>query len=110
MFFSSFGTEQILESAQACGFTIVEQEVRAQSNVEDPADPDNERYFLLVGAREEDMRSVCLDSGASWSFFLEVLATDCLVELFLCRSAVLEGDGSASALPRAKEESRDTLS
>ena len=85
MFFSSFGTEQILEIAQACGFTIVEQEVRAQGNVEDPADPDNERYFLLVGAREEDMRSVCL-------------------------SAVLEGDGSASALPRAKEESRDTLS
>lgn len=52
MFFSSFGTEQILEIVQSCGFTIVEQEVRAQGNVEDPTDPDNDTSFLWVLARK----------------------------------------------------------
>jgi cyclopropane fatty-acyl-phospholipid synthase-like methyltransferase len=52
MFFSSFGTEQILEIVKSCGFTIVDQEVRAQGNVKDLKDPDNDTSFLWVLARK----------------------------------------------------------
>jgi SAM-dependent methyltransferase len=52
MFFSSFGTEQILDIVKSCGFTIVDQEVRAQGNVKDLKDPDNDTSFLWVLARK----------------------------------------------------------
>jgi cyclopropane fatty-acyl-phospholipid synthase-like methyltransferase len=52
MFFSSFGTEQILDIVRSCGFTIVDQEVRAQGNVKDLKDPDNDTSFLWVLARK----------------------------------------------------------
>jgi cyclopropane fatty-acyl-phospholipid synthase-like methyltransferase len=52
MYFSSFGTEQILDIVRSCGFTIVDQEVRAQGNVEDPTDPDNDTSFLWILARK----------------------------------------------------------
>jgi cyclopropane fatty-acyl-phospholipid synthase-like methyltransferase len=52
MYFSSFGTEQILDIVKSCGFTIVEQEVRAQGNVDDPTDPDNDTSFLWILARK----------------------------------------------------------
>ena len=52
MFFSNFGVDQIIEIVKSCGFAIVEQEVRAQGNVEDPADPDNDTSFLWMLARK----------------------------------------------------------
>jgi SAM-dependent methyltransferase len=52
MFFSSFGTDQIMDIVKSCGFTILEQEVRAQGNVDDPADPDNDTSFLWVLAKK----------------------------------------------------------
>ena len=52
MYFSSFGTEQILNIVKSCGFTIVDQQVRAQGNVEDLTDPDNDTSFLWVLARK----------------------------------------------------------
>jgi cyclopropane fatty-acyl-phospholipid synthase-like methyltransferase len=53
MYFSSFGTEQIIEIVRSCGFTIVQQEVRAQGNVEDPTDPDNDTSFLWILAKKK---------------------------------------------------------
>jgi len=50
-YFSSFGIDQIIEIVESCGFAVVQQEVRAQGNVEDLADPDNDTSFLWVLAR-----------------------------------------------------------
>jgi SAM-dependent methyltransferase len=51
-YFSSFGCDRILEIVESQGFEIVQQEVRAQGNVDDPTDPDNDTAFLWVLARK----------------------------------------------------------
>ena len=52
MYFSSFSTEQIIEIVKSCSFAILEQEVRAQGNVDDPSDPDNDTSFLWTLAKK----------------------------------------------------------
>lgn len=52
MFFSSFGDDHIIGIVKSCESTIADQEVRAQGNVDDPADPDNDTSFLWVLARK----------------------------------------------------------
>jgi SAM-dependent methyltransferase len=52
-YFSSFGCERILEIVESQGFEIIQQEVRAQGNVDDPTDPDNDTSFLWVLARKK---------------------------------------------------------
>jgi ubiquinone/menaquinone biosynthesis C-methylase UbiE len=52
MYFSSFGTDQIVEIVKSSGFEIVQREVRAQGNVKDLADPDNDTSFLWILAKK----------------------------------------------------------
>jgi 2-polyprenyl-3-methyl-5-hydroxy-6-metoxy-1,4-benzoquinol methylase len=51
-FFSSFGREKIVELVESQGFEIIMQEFRAQGNVDDFTDPDNDTSFLWVLARK----------------------------------------------------------
>jgi ubiquinone/menaquinone biosynthesis C-methylase UbiE len=52
-YFSSFGSDRILGIVESQGFEIIQQEVRAQGNVDDPTDPDNDTSFLWVLARKK---------------------------------------------------------